>query len=170
MKSKRVTDRMSLWALMCFSWAAVAAQDVISPCPGGEGKGISATSRVSCVFGADVAAPRLLPPPKIHPSALPSHPCTPFKPCSPCQASQTLQSMPAQTSQQQGQVVFGDIRRGGELTQGGQNQGRCKIFIPMELSFLPTWLKSCCTWEASLKPSFWREAHVFFISGCRWID
>lgn len=40
---------------------AVTAQDVISPCPGGEGKGSSATSRVFWVVGADVAAPRLFP-------------------------------------------------------------------------------------------------------------
>lgn len=162
MKSKRVTDRMSLWALMCFSWAAVAAQDVISPCPGGEGKGISATSRVSCVFGADVAAPRLLPPPKTAPSALPSHPCTPFKPCSPCQLK-PLSNRAKLCLETSGEEESPPRWR-------WQNQGRCKIFIPMELSFLPTWLKSCCTWEASLKPSFWREAHVFFISGCRWID
>lgn len=146
---------------MFFSWAAVTAQDVISPCPAGEDKDMRATSRIFCVVGANVAAPRLLPPQKNCPFSSP----IPF-----LHPIQTPQSMPDQTSQQQGQVVFGDISGGGEFTQGGQDQGRCKIFILMNLSFLPTWLRSHCTWEAPAQPSLWREAHVFFISGCHWID
>lgn len=110
---------------MFVSWAAVMAQDVVSPCPGWEGKGISANSEV---FLRGWAGPSALSSTRSSSSSL-----TPAKRCSFSSATpslhpiQTLESLPAPASQQLGQVVFREVMGGGELTQGGQDAGQMQF-------------------------------------------
>lgn len=117
----------------------MTAWDVLSPCPGWEGKAISATPKNLCVFGTGPSAlsstrggnPQPYPPKKSAPSAQLSHPCIPLEPCSPGQLKH-LSNM--------GKF---SLERSGEEESSpreGETQGGCNLH-PNDISYHVIWEK-----------------------------